>query len=59
MRNAIPVQVKTKLDVAGGVSSVTVEAAGADILENDPSAHVDVDRSLISEASIRATRAED
>ncbi len=48
MRNAIPVQVKTKLDVAGGVSSVTVEAAGADILENDPSAHIDVDRSLIS-----------
>ena len=48
VRNAIPVQVKTKLDVAGGVSSVTVEAAGADILENDPSAHIDVDRSLIS-----------
>src|SRR5579864_3008483 len=48
VRNAIPVQVKTKLDVSGGLSSVTVEAAGADILENDPSAHIDVDRSLIS-----------
>ena len=47
VRNAIPVQVKTKLDVAGGVSSVTVEAAGADILETDPSAHVDVERNLI------------
>src|SRR5882724_13553683 len=48
VRNAIPVQLKTKLDVSGGTSSVTVEAAGADILENDPSAHIDVDRSLIS-----------
>src|SRR3954470_4790095 len=48
VRNAIPVQVKTKLDVSGGVSSVTVEAAGADILETDPSAHIDVDRSLMS-----------
>ena len=47
VRNAIPVQVKTKLAVAGGQTSVTVEAAGADILETDPSAHIDVDRSLI------------
>ena len=47
VRNAIPVQVKAKLAVAGGQTSVTVEGAGADILENDPSAHIDVDRSLI------------
>ena len=47
VRNAIPVQVKAKLAVAGGQTSVTVEATGADILENDPSAHIDVDRSLI------------
>ena len=47
MRNAIPVQVKVKLAVAGGQTSVTVEAAGADMLENDPSAHIDVDRSLL------------
>jgi hypothetical protein len=46
VRNAIPVQLKLKLALAGGQTSVTVEAAGADILENDPSAHVDVDRSL-------------
>ena len=46
VRNAIPVQVK-EAGCIGGVSSVTVEAAGADILENNPSAHIDVDRSLI------------
>ena len=46
VRNAIPVQVSQKLALAGSQTTVSVEAAG-DILENDPSAHVDVDRSLI------------
>jgi hypothetical protein len=46
IRNAIPVQVKATLAVAGAQSAVTVEAA-ADTLETNPSAHVDVDRSLI------------
>lgn len=47
IRNSVPIQVKAALAVAGAKTSVTVEAAGADILENDPSAHVDVDRNLI------------
>ena len=47
VRNAIPIPVKIKLAVAGTRTSVTVEAAGADVLENNPSAHIDVDRSLI------------
>src|SRR5438132_3317982 len=47
IRSAIPIQVKAKLTLAGAQSSVTVEAAGADILEVDPSAHTDVDQSLI------------
>jgi hypothetical protein len=46
LRNAIPIQVKATLAVAGAKTTVTVEAV-ADTLENDPSAHVDVDRSLI------------
>ncbi len=46
IRNAIPIQVKATLAVAGSTTSVTVEGA-AEALENDPSAHVDVDRSLI------------
>src|SRR6266576_4721727 len=45
IRNAIPVQIKATLPVAGAKTTVTVEASGADVLENDPSAHVDVDRS--------------
>jgi carboxypeptidase family protein len=47
IRSAVPVQVKVKLSLAGAQTSVTVEAAGADLLEVDPSAHTDTDRSLI------------
>jgi Carboxypeptidase regulatory-like domain len=47
IKNAIPIQEKAVLAVAGGKTTVTIEAAGADILENDPSAHVDVDRSML------------
>src|SRR5258708_15527157 len=46
IRNSIPVQVKATLALAGANTSVTVEGA-AEALEIDPSAHVDVDRSLI------------
>src|SRR5438128_2232864 len=45
VRNALPVQVKATLALAGSKTTVVVEAAGADILEVEPSAHVDVDRS--------------
>ena len=47
IRNAIPVRVKATLALAGSQTTVNVEAVGADILENDPSAHVDIDRSLM------------
>jgi len=47
IRNSVPVQVKATLALAGSRETVNVEAAGADILEVDPSAHVDDDRSLI------------
>jgi hypothetical protein len=43
IRNSIPVQLKATLALAGGQTTVTVEGA-AEALEDDPSAHVDVDR---------------
>src|SRR6266851_987312 len=46
VRNAIPVQVKAALAVAGSNTTVVVESA-AETLETDPSAHVDVDRSQL------------
>ena len=47
IRSAVPVQLKINLQLAGARQSVTVEAAGADLLEVDPSAHVDADRKLM------------
>src|SRR5450432_3316197 len=47
VRSAIPIQFKATLALAGAQTSVTVEGAGADLVEVDPSAHIDADRSLI------------
>jgi hypothetical protein len=47
VKGAVPLQLKVTLALAGSQTSVTVEAAGEGMLETDPSAHVDVDRSLI------------
>jgi hypothetical protein len=47
IRNSVPIQVKAILAVATGVSSVTVEASGAAVVETDPTAHVDVNRSSL------------
>ena len=49
IRSALPVQLKIMLEVAGARASITVEAVGADILELEPSDHVDAGRNLISQ----------
>ena len=46
IRNSLPLDVNAALKVAGSATSVNVVGAG-NILENDSSAHVDVDRSQI------------
>src|ERR1039457_6510754 len=45
IRSALGVNVKISLEVAGSSTAVTVEA-GADLVENDPIGHTDVDRGL-------------
>ena len=45
IHNSVPIVLKPSLVLAGSKTVVTVEAAGADVLETDPSAHTDVDRS--------------
>jgi carboxypeptidase family protein len=45
VRSGVPVTVKLNLSVAGTSNTVTVEG-GADLLENDPTFHTDVDRGL-------------
>ena len=46
VRSSVPITANVALQVAGEATTVTVEASG-EIVENDPSDHVDVDRSLI------------
>ena len=48
IRNSVPVQLTASLKLAGSTTEVTVEGAGADVLEVDPTAHMDVDRNLIA-----------
>ena len=52
IRGAVPVQVKATLAVAGTSTTVNVESAAADLVEVDPSAHVDADRSAIAKLPV-------
>ena len=45
VRGALPVQISAKLTVVGSTTTINVEAAGSDVLEVDPTAHTDADRS--------------
>jgi hypothetical protein len=47
VRTSVPIPVRALLSVAGTSSTVTVEAAGADILEREPFSHNDVDQTQI------------
>ena len=48
VRSSVPANVQVALKVGTAVTSVTVEANGGDLVENDSTFHTDVDRSLIS-----------
>jgi len=52
VRTTVPISLKIALRLAGSTTSVTVEAAGADLVETVPSAHTDVDRSAFSSLPI-------
>ena len=52
VRSTVPVSLKVSLMVAGAQQTVTVEANGADLLENVPYAHNDVDISSLSKLSV-------
>jgi hypothetical protein len=48
VRSSVPATVQVALKVGTAVTSVTVEASGGDLLENDATFHTDVDRNLIN-----------
>jgi hypothetical protein len=53
VRSSVPLDVPIKLQVAGGVTAVTVEA-GADLVENDPISHTDVDKNLFDKLPLES-----
>ena len=48
IRTSVPLQLTVKLSLNTSATTVNVEASGADLVENDPSAHTDVDSSQIN-----------
>src|SRR5437870_9579395 len=54
VRSVVPVALDIKLRVAGSTESVTVEAAGQDLLENDPTFHHDVDKNLFDKLPLES-----
>jgi hypothetical protein len=53
-RSAVPINVVVKLTVATSSTSVTVEANGGDLVENDSSFHTDVDRNLFDKLPLES-----
>ena len=48
VRTSVPITLTIPLAVGTETASVTITSAGSDLLDNVPSAHVDVDKSLIN-----------
>src|SRR6202165_1639332 len=53
IRSTVPVNVKISLTVAGSSSTILVEAV-ADLVENDPTGHTDVDRKLFDKIPLES-----
>ncbi len=53
-RSSVPVTVPVKLHIATSTTSVTVEAEGGDLIENDPTFHTDVDKSLFDKMPLES-----
>jgi Carboxypeptidase regulatory-like domain len=54
VRSIVPVNLNITLQVASSTESVTVEAAGSDLLENTSSFHTDVDRDLFDKIPLES-----
>ena len=53
-RSSVPVNVSVKLQVGSSTTSVTVEAKGDDLVENDPTFHTDVDKNLFDKLPLES-----
>ncbi len=55
VRSVVPVNLNITLTVGGASESVTVEAGAADLLENDPTFHSDIDQALFDKLPLEST----
>jgi hypothetical protein len=54
VRSTVPTSVQISLKIGTAATSVTVEAGGADLVENDPSFHTDVDKGLFEKVPLES-----
>jgi hypothetical protein len=54
VRSSVPISVKIPLAVSNATATVTIMSGAGDVLENVPSAHTDVDQSLITRLPVRS-----
>ena len=54
VRSVVPVNLSISLKVKGSAETVTVEASGGDLLENDSTFHTDVDRGLFDKIPLES-----
>jgi Carboxypeptidase regulatory-like domain len=55
IRSIVPLSLKISLQVLGSITKVTVEAPAADLLENDPTFHSDIDKNLFDKLPLEST----
>jgi len=54
LRSPVPVNLKISLQLGTAVQTVTVESNGADLIENDPTFHTDIDRGLFDKMPLES-----
>jgi hypothetical protein len=54
VRSSVPVNLGIGLKVGTSTESVTVEATGGDLIENDPTFHTDIDRDLFDKIPLES-----
>ncbi len=54
VRSVVPLSLKVTLQVSGSNATVTVEAGAADLLENDPTFHSDIDKALFDKIPLES-----
>jgi hypothetical protein len=55
VRSAVPVQLTIKLSLAGSIEQVTVQSGPSELLEPVPTAHTDVDHSLLDKLPLTSS----